>query len=226
MLDWYSIVKQVAQNHKSKKSMKSAFVTKEQVRSMVKGSRQGLIKYVDTIVFQPSTASVNYFAPITLPVTGTGPNDMAGDSIIISHFEIHMADMAIDSTTSSGQIVFDRFLLCQSTGTYGSISGQADIYDQTVTPLDIHCSPLSYSNNKNLFKVLVDQKIKLDTFNETYENTLKAVQPKVKKLRYNPIDFNWPAGQPFVNFNRYSAASSGGSLNQFEAIVRLWFYDV
>jgi hypothetical protein len=210
-----------------KKSNKNSSkpITKQQVRSMIQGSKVDLIKYTDTIITLSTPLSTVTFYPLIMPAVGTGQNARSADSIRISHFEISNTDIMLDSVTTSDQCIFDRMILFQNVGE-DVIATADELLDQVTDNIQLYNSPYSYSNKGKSFQVCLDNKIHLNTFVSTWSKRWPKIKPSIPKLRYDAIASAWSTGLPEVMISRYAAGMSGGSGAVQQLIVRMWFYDV
>jgi hypothetical protein len=211
-------------NNNRSKQNRNKPITKQQVRSMIKADKQALIKYTDTIITVTTLSSSNTYTNIGMPTVGNGQNNRQANTIEIDHFDIRLTEGFDDVVTTSADIGFDRFILFQNIGE-GLINAPADLLDQTTTSLNLINSPISYSNNNNLFHILWDVTQKVDTFNPTCVINRKS-RPSLRKLRYNAIDSVWSTGVPCLAIHRWSGGLTGGSVWTAQVIVRMWFYDV
>jgi len=196
------------------------------VKDMIESKQANLIKFKDTLnSYNFGTASANEFITFSMPTAAVGASGRTGDSIDIKEIELAVnAYWSQTVTTSVGSAMF-RLIVAQMVGEVpaGWASTEAIEYSST-QPVSI-ASPLSYDNNKNVFHVLLDKVVTLDTYNR--EIAFKVhLKPKIKRLRYDNGVPIWTNGQPFFFLYPFVSDSVVTNTVNFEAISRIWFYDV
>jgi len=193
---------------------------------MIESKQSSLIKFKDTLnAYNFGSAAANEYITFTMPAAAASSSGRTGDSIEIKTIEFSVnAYWTQTVTTSVGSAMF-RLIVFQFVGEVPSAFASTELIEYSATASQQISSPLSYDNNKYLFKTLLDKVVKLDTYNRVQEFKVH-LKPKISKLRYDNGVPIWTSGQPaFCLFPLVSDSVVTNTVN-FEAIGRLWFYDV
>jgi len=199
---------------------------KKMVKNMIESKQSNLIKFKDTInSYNFVSASANEFITFSLPSSGTGSSARIGDSIDIREIDLSVNAFVTQSvTTSVGSAMF-RLIVLQFVGEVPSGFLSTEVVEYSSTQPVTFASPLDFDNNKKLFHVLYDGVIGLDTYNRTKTLKLK-LKPKIKKLRYDNGVPIWTSGQPAFFLYPFVLDGVITTTVDFEAIARVWYYDV
>jgi len=201
-------------------SKKKPFVTKEQVKSMIKSSENNLIKYFDAITSVNGLTGGAHIFSVTMPTSGTGESAMNGTSIDIDRFELCYTINDIPNVFTDTYAV--RVILFQAIGE--STILVSDVLQTNSTQFVQVVSPYNYANHNKSYRVISDTVRVIDSYNTVAHYKNDKLRPKVKRCRYDSSNTVWAAGQVYLLV--INADYAGGTDMGFNLILRSWFYDV